>query len=294
MNIIITADDFGLTRGITDNIFRCIGTTPLTNVSIVPNGQAFDYAVEKIKDKAPKTVTVHLNTIEFSPIADSKAIPDLLDQNGKLHLGFLKTLIKYNLSSSSMKRSLKEQFKTEYRAQIQKTMKALYLKEIRIDSHQHLHMLPFLFDILIELKNEFPITYIRIPKETFCKVPLTWFFPIPWKIVPLIKHLVLRFFSNRNRTIISKTNVTYPNHFLGVMIPGDLNKEMTNQLVKNLIKGLNKNDTFELVLHPGRAIQGEESFWKIKKNKDYYFSQDREKDFLRLKNLNLIFGDTHE
>ena len=289
MKIIITADDFGLTKGITDNIFRCIGTTPLTNVSLVPNGLAFTYAVEKIKQRPPESITIHLNTIEFYPVADPKDLNDILNKKGQLHLGFLKTYLKYSFSTRAQKKKIKNQFTLEYRAQIEKTTEALNLSEIKIDSHQHLHMLPFLFDILIELKKEFPITYIRIPEETFCRVPLNWFFPIPRKIIPLIKHLVLRFFAHRNRRIITKSGISFPNLFLGVMIPGDLNEHKTNQLVKGIVSKLKDKDIFELVLHPGKAIQGEEASWNVKKNKDYYFSEERDNDFYKLKHMNLIF-----
>ncbi len=39
--------------------------------------------------------------------------------------------------------------------------------EIYIDSHQHFHMLPFIFRLIVELKDEFNVKYIRLPRERF-------------------------------------------------------------------------------------------------------------------------------
>ena len=59
-----------------------------------------------------------------------------------------------------------KEVKNELSAQIEKILDC-GIKISHIDSHQHLHVLPKIFDLTLELANHYKIKFIRFPKERF-------------------------------------------------------------------------------------------------------------------------------
>ena len=68
MKIIFHADDYGLSKGITDNILLCHDQGILHRVSLMANGYAYDYACEELLQRPNLTGCVHLNLIEGEPL----------------------------------------------------------------------------------------------------------------------------------------------------------------------------------------------------------------------------------
>lgn len=217
-------------------------------------------------------------------MADPRDIPDLLDPQGRLHLTFFKTLVKFLFSARSKRDSLRAQFKTEYRAQIKKIQNALGPETpIRVDSHQHLHMIPVLFDILMELNQEFRFAYVRIPREPFllsAKLIREWRIYRPSSIV---KNLLLRSLAWRNGKKIKRHRIPHSDLFLGIMFPGPSRPELTEHLLDLLLSKSSKAGTcVEILFHPGRASAAERGFWQRKILTDYYMSEERDRDAVRV------------
>ena len=283
-NVIVSADDIGLTASITDGIARCLQKRTLSSVSVVANGYAFDHAIRTIQAARPCFVAVHLNTVECRPVADPRDIPDLLDPRGRLHLTFFKTLVKVLFSTRSKRDTLRAQFKTEYRAQIRKVQNAIGpATPIRVDSHQHLHMIPFLFDVLMDLDREFRFAYVRLPREPFflsIKLVREWRIYRPSSIV---KNLLLRSLAWRNGRKITHQGIPHSNLFLGIMFPGPSRPELTEHLIDLLLSKSSKASTCaEVLFHPGRASAEERGFWQRKSLTDYYMSEERDRDAVRV------------
>jgi predicted glycoside hydrolase/deacetylase ChbG (UPF0249 family) len=283
-NVILSADDIGLTPSITDGIAACVQKRILSSVSLIANGYAFEHAIRKIKEGGPCFVAVHLNTVECWPVADPRDIPDLLDLHGRLHLTFFKTLVKCVFSTRPKRDSLRAQFKIEYRAQIRKVQSALGpATPIRVDSHQHLHMLPLLFDILMDLNREFRFAYVRLPREPFLlstKLIREWRIYRPSSIV---KNLLLRTLAWRNGKKIKRHGIPHPDLFLGIMFPGPSRPELTEHLLELVLsKSSTPGARVEILFHPGRASGEERGFWQRKILTDYYMSEERDRDAIRV------------
>jgi predicted glycoside hydrolase/deacetylase ChbG (UPF0249 family) len=283
-NVIVSADDIGLTASITDGIATCLQKGTLSSVSVIANGYAFDHAIRTIQATRPCFVAVHLNTVECRPVADPSEIPDLLDPRGRLHLTFFKTLVKALFSTRSKRDTFRAQFKTEYRAQIRKVQNAIGpATPIRVDSHQHLHMIPFLFDVLMDLNREFRFAYVRLPREPFfLSVQLVR----EWRIYrpsSIVKNLLLRSLAWRNGRRITRQGIPHSNLFLGVMFPGPSRPELTEHLIDLLLSKSSKAGTcVEILFHPGRASAEERGFWQRKSLAEYYMSEERDRDAVRV------------
>jgi len=82
MPYIIHADDYGLTKGITDHILSTFDHGILNSTSIIANGLAFDYAIEEIKKRPELRLSIHLNLVEGSPILPLEEVSMLVDKQG--------------------------------------------------------------------------------------------------------------------------------------------------------------------------------------------------------------------
>ena len=76
MKFIIHADDFGLSRGITDSILDCFDHGALNSTSIY----AFDYAVQEYKKRPGLRMSVHLNLVDGTPLLFAYKLRILVDK----------------------------------------------------------------------------------------------------------------------------------------------------------------------------------------------------------------------
>ena len=60
MQVIFNADDFGLTKGVTDGIIQSHTKGIVTSTSLIMNGRAVSYAVEQAKKHPSLRVGLHL------------------------------------------------------------------------------------------------------------------------------------------------------------------------------------------------------------------------------------------
>ncbi|MFC1745503.1 carbohydrate deacetylase, partial [Candidatus Riflebacteria bacterium] len=261
MRLIIHADDFGLTRGITDNILEAYDSGTLHRTSIIPNGHAFDYAMGEFFKRKNLKLSIHLNFIEGKALCSPHEIPLLVDKNGNFCHGFLSLVMKYFFSTSQIRNSLKRQIKKEMRSQLQKVLEAYpQWHTISIDSHQYLHLLPFVFIVLLELRKEFPISFIRIAREPFFLCLESFHDLKNYLGSNLIKHLLLNFLSILARKKLKKAGIKYYEWLIGIIFTGNQRcKAVETALMK--IKERDIKGSAEVLFHPGGAISGEEGFW---------------------------------
>ena len=66
--LIVTADDVGLHRGMTEGTIRAHSEGIVTACSVVANGAAFEHAVERLRDMPALAVGVHLSLVEERPV----------------------------------------------------------------------------------------------------------------------------------------------------------------------------------------------------------------------------------
>jgi len=152
--IIINADDYGLSRSITDNILDSFDNGILNSVSIIVNGHAFDHAISEYKKRSGIRLSIHLNFVEGKPISSPENVHLLVNKEGFFCHSFVSLWLIYIFSLKRTKKLLRSQLQVESTAQIRAVKNKFGDDfELNIDSHQHLHMLPFVFDVLVILKS---------------------------------------------------------------------------------------------------------------------------------------------
>jgi chitin disaccharide deacetylase len=133
--LIINADDYGLSRGITDGILLTHQEGILTSTSLMVNQPATDYAVSRAEEVPELGIGIHLNLTQGMPVLSKDQVRTLVDDDGYFYsCGRLaKKLLRLQVSA--------QEIEAEFRAQIQ-LMKSYGLMPTHADSHHRIHMYP--------------------------------------------------------------------------------------------------------------------------------------------------------
>ena len=271
---IVHADDCGLSEGITDAILTCCDTGWLRRTSVVANGAGWDHAVAALRLRPHVGVALHLNLFEGLPLSRPDELDLLVDARGRFNRGFTGLWAQGSTGRASRVRA---QIRLELRRQIEKFMGAFGDRgPLVIDSHVHYHLVPAVFDELLQLCGEYPVGAIRLPRE-----PLT--LAVRPSMVNVAKHLVLRALSRRAAPVLRKRGIDTTAAFVGVLGTG----AMTLAHVRAALDRLRRDGisgTVEILFHPGRARSDEAWLWNDRPElRAVYLSaeRDREADVLR-------------
>ncbi len=83
MKMMIQADDYGITKAVTDGIVECAKQGMMTQTGIFTNMPWVDYAAERIKEVPHVLLGQDLNLSTGGPVTDPKLIPTLVQENGQ-------------------------------------------------------------------------------------------------------------------------------------------------------------------------------------------------------------------
>lgn len=286
-NIDIHADDYGLTMNASKNILEGINAGKLSSTSILPNMTCYDDALmlwnQKLGTGISPNLSVHLNFMEGHCCASKQDVHLLVDEKGYFKLSWI-DLVKYNYNCFKYN-EVKEQLKIEIRKQLWKVIKDYKLldgKKLRVDSHQHTHMIPIVMKALLEVLKEDKISteYIRVSKEAILPyVKQVRLYPT-YQIVNLVKVAVLNFFSIQDEKLLKSNHI--PSMILcGIFFSGKMDHERVKKVLPDLKKITeSKKVALEVVLHPGTALHQEigEEFVSKDAN-EFYLSHNRKLEY---------------
>ncbi len=198
MQLIINADDFGVSRGVNEAIVTAHQKGILNSTSMMMNVAYTDDAIRLAKTMPDLKIGVHLNLTNQrnqKPLANPTDIPLLVDKNGHLKNGFVALM----LLSFRHPKQLAAQAALEMRAQIDKLI-AAGIQPAHLDSHRHVHMIPALFKTVTRLASEYNIPRVRVVNESFYHTFRAIRNPACFWDGGVIKYALLKFFYYLNRT----------------------------------------------------------------------------------------------
>jgi len=145
--LIINADDFGMTEGVTKGIIDCYADGVLTSTTLLMNMKYTKFAIEEAKKHPLLGVGIHLALTIGRPIIEGAK--SFTDSKGD----FLPLTFYSNLESNIDP----EELYVEWRAQIEKFIELAGKLPTHIDSHHHIHMIPAHRDVVIRLTKEYDL-----------------------------------------------------------------------------------------------------------------------------------------
>ena len=285
---IVHADDCGLSRGITDAIIGCYDHGWLRRTSVVVNGAGWTHAVSELRRRPGLLAALHLNLFEGEPLSNPADVDLLVDRRGRFNRGFA-ALWMTGLHGPTAVR-LRRQLRLELGRQMERFLDGLPDRgALAVDGHVHYHVVPAVFDALMDLCAQYPIGSVRLPRE-----PMYWLrrsAPRP-PLVNVAKNIVLRALSGRAAPLLTRRQLTTADAFIGVLGTGAMTLEHVQSGLDHL-QSLGFSGTVEILFHPGRARADEEVLWADRPElRSFYRSEhrDREAEFLCSEALGAILS----
>lgn len=159
--LIVNADDYGLTRGISRAILDGHRVGIVTSTSVIALGPAFAETVKWLQDSPELGTGAHLALVgEDPPLLSAAEIPTLVGPDGRLDLSwrqFLPRAAAGRVDPADMSRELG--------AQMHRLLDA-GLNLDHIDTHQNLHLWPSVGRVAMELGELHGIHAIRVTRSS--------------------------------------------------------------------------------------------------------------------------------
>lgn len=230
--LIVSADDFGLARGINEGILKACREGIVTSINVIPAGYAYYDARSALKELNPPEIGAHLALTETSPVTSPGNIPTLVDDNGKFcgnYLTFLQRLISKKIS--------REDIYIELTSQMER-LKETGIPITSLSGHEHIHMFPDVLKIFIEIAKKYQVPAVRYLHGDRMAGYITF--------KKFYRKAVLALFGKSMGLAIRKAGLLCADNFLGFLDSGNLEEET----LLGMLKGL-RDGTTELVSHPG-------------------------------------------
>lgn len=258
----IHADDYGESLHCSQDILDCIKAGKLDSISVISNMSCFEECVKlyrKEEGTFPKqpTLSVHLNFMEAHCLEDPARVPDLVDEEGRFCISWMKLFLRSYLPG---RKKLKEELKLEMKLQIMKVWKAFpEMKKLRIDSHQHTHMIPVVAEALFEVlkENKWDVEYIRNSREPISPFVRKVSLYGTYRPVNMIKNIILNYCGLRLEGCFRR-KMLEPMYLWGLVMSGYMDEERVCILLPDMKKKAMENGrNLEILFHPGLARKEE-------------------------------------
>ncbi len=284
--IYFCADDYGISTCGNSRIEECLENGVLNKVSVLPNGEITDF--HKRLSKSGTTLSLHINLVEGNPLSSPDDVNLLISDTGYFKYSFIGLFL---LSLSPKRKEFEKQVYTEIHNQIKFWRKAVGENSyLSIDSHQHIHMIPLIFNTLMRVIRDegLNVSHIRIPAEPVLPYILTPSLYFEYSPTGLIKQWLLKALAFINRKKFKKSKIKSC-LFLGIMFSGKLTESKIKKLLPHYLKLSEKeNIDIEFCFHPGyvkhddKLIDGtRQDFGK------FYYSPWRKTEYNTLLNFKL-------
>lgn len=230
IQLIVNADDYGYFPCVSRGIVEAAKANTLTATGILANHPALNEQLAWLNAVPDLDLGVHLN-LTFNQPLTAVMREKLARWNGAFPNAYLMSLM-----IVTGKLPIKT-VRTEWCAQIEACQSK---KLVFLNSHEHIHALPVLFPLVLELAKAYNIPHVRLPQADWLK---------PFTGAGLIRNTLMQAMQTLNQRRI-KTPTPL---FLGLSRSGKLDYAALSQIFATLKAG----NSYELMCHVGRFDSSE-------------------------------------
>lgn len=251
MRFIVHADDCGLTRHISEDIFACLASGPLNSVSVLMGGSYTRESLERLGDMPETRVCLHLNILEGRCCAPISQARPLVDEAGVFRHGLGHLLGLLACSAARSKRALLTAIRNEFEAQIDAFTTAFpHLSRqggLHLDGHLHVHVIPALREILRGILREHAPAYVRLPQEPWHLPPL----PLPPLAIGCARRALLSRWARNAAPLLDQTGTAHNDVLCGLVSGGNLTPARVEASLKAICRHGPDEPLVEIMCHPG-------------------------------------------
>jgi hopanoid biosynthesis associated protein HpnK len=247
-NLIVNADDFGLTTGVNRAIIETHVGGVVSSATLMANGAAFDDAVTAARSAPNLSVGCHVVLVDGTPVSPPDAVDTLLAIRSAEPDKFYSSLSAF-AARAMLGGFDRDQLVAEVTAQIRKIQSA-GLKVTHLDTHKHAHIFP---EILAALLRAARICGIRTIRNPFVPVKAMQARQFKgkrdlWKRYGQVR--MLHTFSGQFLQRTKRAGLLTPDGVVGVIETGSVESSGYSSLLRQTLASLPEG-TWELVCHPG-------------------------------------------
>lgn len=158
--LIVNADDYGLTVGVSRAILKAHAEGVVTSTSLLTLAPGFDKTAAWLHDAPTLGLGAHLAVVgEDPPLLSAREIPTLVDARGALANSW-----RTFLPRAAAGRIDPDDLRREFGAQFERIVSA-GLSVDHVDTHQNLHLWPSVRDAVFDVGAQHDVRVIRITRS---------------------------------------------------------------------------------------------------------------------------------
>jgi chitin disaccharide deacetylase len=218
--LILSADDFGLSREVNEAVERAHRDGVLGAASLMVAALATSDAVERAHTLPTLRVGLHVVLVNGRPLLPPEQVPDLVDRDGAFLTDLGRAGVRFFFRPGA-----RRQLEAEIRSQFEAFARTgLALDHVNAQNHMHVH--PTVLGIILKVGRAYGMRAVRIPREPGDAAFLT-----PW--------LALMRARLHGAGMMTNDNV------LGIRYTGHMTKDRVLAMLRELPPGVS-----EMYFHP--------------------------------------------
>jgi len=257
------ADDLGATPAITTRLFDAWEQGFVDGFSVFGNCDHPGLVSERLaaNPDRPARIATHLNLWEGRPVLPPDQVPRLVDRRGFFGLSFVGVLSRTRAALPVGHRSrFLDEVQREWRAQIDAVRDMIAPRRLTaLDSHLHMHMIPELFRLTVELARQLDIPSIRLVREPFYRSRSRREVRSSRFLVNNVKRELLWRFAALDQPVAAGACLDVPDAMLGVLYSGMMSRANIGRGIA--CARMNGARSIEVLVHIGRADVSELDRW---------------------------------
>lgn len=235
--LIINADDFGLSNAANRAVIQAWQQGILTSASVMVGGGAFDEAAALARANPGLQVGLHLTLVQGSAVLVQHGVPALTEAGGEFDDDPVLAGMRYFVL-----KPLRKKLSQEIEAQIRRCLEA-GIELSHIDGHLNIHMHPVVFDILCHLMPRYGIKSFRLTRENLGANLALDRKRIVGKCADAF---IFASLARRCRPMLDRLGIRYACEVKGLLNSG----RMTGEYLMRALDGVGEGLT-EIYFHPG-------------------------------------------
>lgn len=228
--LIVTADDLGLHRGMTDGAIRAHEDGVVTAVSLSACGRELAHAIDAVRHFAGLDVGVHFTLVEERPVLAASEIPSLVGRDGRFVPSYRELVGRWVTG-----RLDPDEVGAELHAQA-RVLADAGLTLTHANGHQHLHLLPGVVSRVVDVCRMHGIRYVRAARDEGVG---------PHLDARTLSVRALNLLGRLARSSILGAGLVCNDRTLGLVAAGHVSMEKLRELLPRV------SGVTELVMHPG-------------------------------------------